>query len=876
MSSLIFKDRSRDKIQSPKYLSKILLVFSLTINFNLILIEKSAYGQIPPTARQTDTLSRQDTLAVKDTLLRKSQVDAVIFYSATDSIAYSITRKKMDIFGNANLRYKQMDLKSGEINIDWNSNILTSKGIAVRDSADTSKLITKDNPILKDGGEEYKGTVINYNFKTQQGNISLAETESDGQKYYGEKIKRVDSETYFIRDGRYTTCEAPEPHFYFYSPEMKVILNEQIIAKWIWLHIADVPFPIPLPFGVFPNQSGRRSGIVPPAYGERFGYGKYFSHFGYFWAISDYMDMNLLADYYTKGGYALTSRFRYVKRYDFNGAVELGYTNFKVGEITDKDFSRQQDYKIAIQHHQELTPTSRLDANLSFVSSNFIQNTSTSINELLNDQIISNASYYKTWEESGNSISISYNRVQNLTNGNINEVLPSINFSMPPYYPFKRNISSKSRAGVSLEEKWYEQIGINYSSQFLNRREKIAQELKIRGGVNHSASIFVSPRFGYFNITPRFSYNEKWYNKKIQRSAYLNYEGKDSIVTNDIKELSAVRTFNLGIGINTKFYGMYRPNIFGISAIRHTVTPSISYVYQPDFSKEKWGYFGSYINSAGREIKYSFYEREVFGGASMGEQQSISFNVSNNLEMKLSPDPRDTSAQAKKFQLLNFDGGLSYNVAADSFRFSDLRFNFYTNVGSFLSVGGSTSFDLYQYIDGVGRVNKLMISEGIGLARLTNFTINLSMNLSGEQLKSPDKKEEIDTTEFTGIQKTLYEQVLAQKEPDFSIPWNLSLNYSYSLSKPAPHDIIKFSNISLFLSFNLTKQWKFSVSGSYDIFEKRISAPSIRISRDLHCWTMNFDWYPIGSYRGYRFEIRVKAPQLQDLKVTKQGGVFSR
>lgn len=819
----------------------------------------------------------RDTMVTADTAKRKSQVDEIIYYNSADSIVYAIGKKRMNLYGKANIRYKDMDLKSGEININWESNILTSKGFAVADTSDTTKKNYSENPILKDGGEEYKGTVIKYNFKTQQGSISLAETESDGQKYYGQRIKKIDKETYFIQDGIYTTCTAEDPHYYFYSHEMKVILKEQIIAKWIWLHFADVPFPIPLPFGVFPNQSGRRSGIIAPAYGERFGYGKYFSHFGYFWAISDYMDINLLGDFYTKGGYAMTSRFRYVKRYDFNGSVEVGYTNFKIGETSDRDFTRQQDYKIGIQHHHELTPTSRIDANLSFVSSNFIRNTSTSINELLNDQIISNASYYKTWEESGTSVSISYNRVQNLSNGNINETLPSMNFSIPPFYPFKRKISTKSKAGESLEESWYELLGVNYSSQLLNRREKVDGTLSTRGGINHSASLFFSPKLGYLNITPRFGYTEKWYNKKIERYSMLNSSGEDSIVTKDVKDLNAVRTFNMGVGVNTKFYGMFRPNVFGITAIRHTLTPSISYNYQPDFSEPKWSYFGSYVNTKGQRIKYSFHEKEVFGGAGMGEQQNISFNIGNNFEMKTSPDIKDTTAEQKKYQLLNVDGGISYNFAADSLKFSELRLGFYTNVGSFLSLGGSSTFDLYKFDENIkSRVNKFLISEKQGLARLTNFSINLSFNISGEQLKGKEETENLDTTSSTGIQRTLYEQVMAERDPDFSIPWNLSMNYNYSIDKYNPKDVRKFSNLSLLLSFNLTSQWKFYISGSYDIFEKRISAPVVRISRDLHCWNMNFEWYPIGSYRGFRFELRVKAPQLQDLKVTKQGGVFSR
>ncbi|MCX8010336.1 MAG: LPS-assembly protein LptD, partial [Ignavibacteria bacterium] len=192
------------------------------------------------------------------------------------------------------------------------------------------------------------------------------------------------------------------------------------------------------------------------------------------------------------------------------------------------------------------------------------------------------------------------------------------------------------------------------------------------------------------------------------------------------------------------------------------------------------------------------------------------------------------------------------------------------------SIGGSSTFDMYEYVQNVGRVNKFLISDNKGLLRLTNFGINLSANLSADQFKSEEEIKQKDTASVQGLQKTLFEQVNAERTPDFSIPWNLSVSYSYSIDKMNPSSINKFSHLSMLLSFNLTKQWKFSVSGSYDIFEKKMSAPVIRISRDLHCWNMNFEWYPLGLYRGFRFEIRANASQLQDLKVTKTGGVFAR
>ncbi len=807
----------------------------------------------------------------------KSGVDDIIYYSSSDSIFYNIKARKMFLYGNSEIKYKTMELKSAQIDIDWNSNILKSYGVVGRDTADTNKQILINPPILKDAGEEYRGTEITYNFRTQQGSISHAESETDGQKYYGKKIRKIESKTYLIRDGIYTTCDANEPHFYFFSPEMKVVHQEQIIAKWIWFYVADIPFPAPIPFAVFPNQSGRRSGIITPAYGYREDLGRYFSHLGYFWAINDFMDLAIFGDFYTKGGYTLNSRFRYVKRYSYSGNLELSYVDNDYGEPKDPDYNRRKEYRIYLAHNQEIDPTSRLNVNLNFLSNTYYQNKSSTLSEILNDQVNSSASYSKTFEESGINLSLYYNRNQNLRTGDIHENLPNLMLSFQPFYPFKKDIKMKIKAGGIIEEKWYEKIGVNYGLQLQNRREVLNRNVKIRGGINHNLSIYISNKFGYFNITNSINYTENWYNKRIEKIAYINSTGGDSIVTNDVKKISAVRTFRFSTGINTKIYGILRTNLLGITAFRHTLTPSLNYSYQPDFSKPRWGYYGSYINSKGETIKYSFYEREIFGGPGIVEIQSLGLNFGNNFEMKLKPAKNDTSNQERKIQLMNLSAGLSYNFAASEFKLSNINISYYSNIGRNFSINGGMTYDPYIYDKTIRqRINKLMITEGKGLARLTNIYLSFNLSLSGDQLKSKKTQSITDTNKQEEDLNLFFNQHRQHEIPDYSIPWNLALGFSYNENRANPEFIYKSMNMNFSLSFNLTENWKFSINGGYDFEQKKLTAPTVRISRDLHCWNMNFDWYPTGFYRGYRLEIRVKAPQLQDIKITKQGGVFVR
>jgi len=816
---------------------------------------------------QDSILSTQsDTSSINLIPKKKSyDVDTVIYTKASDSLIFFVKDRKMNIYGEGSLNYKETDLKSANIFVDFETSNIEASGVR----SDTLASSYEGTPVLKDKGEVYEGFRMKYNFKTRRGIISSAQTESEGTYYTGSKIKKVDNDTYFVQDGIYTTCNEPDPHYYFYSHEMKVVNKEQITAKWIWLFFGGVPFPVPLPFAVFPLESGRRSGIIAPAFGDDGTYGRYFSRFGYFWAISDYMDLALQGDYYTRGSYRFDSRFRYAKRYDFTGSLEGQYEFLRQNDVTDPDLFEQTNWRLIWNHNQNFDPSLRFDARLEFLSGNILQRNLVDLNDVLRNEIRSNATFFKNWEESGNSMSLNYSRRQVLETGEINEVLPNLTFNIPQKYPFRGKIASG-------EQKWYELIGYNYSGQFQNNRDKQEGQLKIRGGIQHNINLSASPKIGYISVTPNFRYQEKWYNKRIEQSLVKSsFSGEDSLVTKDVKEINFVRTFSIGVGASTRFYGIVQPNMLGINSIRHTVNPSISYNYQPDFSKSHWGYYGTYKDSTGKEIMYNKYQNEIFGGASSGEQQNLSFSISNIFEMKTAVDPTDTTSKEKKIQLLNLDAGISYNLAADSVKFSRLNLGYRTQIGDWLNLSGNSSYSLYESNELGQETNQFLINNKKGLLRLTNFQFSLSTTLSGEKLRS--KTEDEGGTplpegeyELGGTDRKIYQGLYNDKDPDFTIPWDISLSYNYVLDKSSPANTRSFSNVNGSLNFNLTPAWKFSLTGSYDFDRKEFSAPQVRISRDLHCWLMNFTWNPIGTFTGYRFEIRVKAPQLQDLKVTKQ------
>lgn len=833
--------------------------------------------------RDTVALAPIDTvLATADTVASASGIDSVVVYSAADSIVYSLSNKTMYLFGKAKINYRELGLKADKVDINWNTSLLKAQGVP--DSTDSSGTGYRGLPDLIDGAESYHGSTIAYNFKTKKGKINLGKTEIEQGYYRGQEIKKISSDVLFVADGKYTTCDAEHPHYYFGSPEMKIVLKDQIVARPIYLYLSDVPI-FALPFGVFPTERGRRSGIIAPAYGES-DRGRYLLHLGYYWAMNDYMDLSLRGDGYTKGTWVLYSDYRYALRYNFSGSINASFAKRISGERGDPGYQNTKEFNIHWGHNQEFDPTTRLVVDFTLSSSSYYQNTSYQLNDLLRQEITSNATLSKYWEGTPNSMTLNVSRRQNLRAQpgqlEISDALPSLSFSRSQSFPFRFG-----KKGSESSQAWYELIGYTYSAQLLNTRDQYKtdtlgfERVDERRGVQHNVAVNASPKLGFFTVSPFFNYTEKWYDRSVRRKLMTTIGEPDTsgirdttyqLVDDEVKVFNAVRYYDMGVSIGTKFYGILQPNILGIKGIRHQVIPSLSYTYQPDFSKASFGYFGTYVDQFGDVQKYSFFDRAVFGGAPAEERQALSLRIGNVIEMKTASG--DTSGQDSKFQLLNFDIATGYNFARDSLRFDEIGVNYRTSIGTLLNISGGSSFNLYKFeVDSRRpqfgrRVNKFLINETGQLAQLTNFNISLSTSLSGEKKKSeagPIRLGADSLREQSGVRR-LYDD----PTPDFSIPWKLDLSYNFSQSQADPRNKFRQSNIAASLSFSLTENWKITASTNYDIVRDEFASPQVSVYRDLHCWEMMFNWVPIGPYRNYRFEIRLKAPQLQDIKVTKQ------
>ena len=826
-----------------KYPFYILLFFIITGN---CFAQTDTSKTLPDTVKVTLDTSRQVV----------SDIDDIISYVAEDSVIFDITGQKVYLYNKAEVIYKDLKLNAGIIILDRNTNFLESLGLP--DTVKKGKFL--QTPVMYQGTDKYEGMRLTYNFKTKQGNVSMGFSEAEVGYYFGEKIKRVTPEIYFIQNGRYTTSDDREdPEYYFYSPKMKIIPTDKVIARSVFLYIEGVPI-FWVPFAIFPDRKGRSSGLIMPSYGNDSKYGVYIARLGYFWATNDYMDIALTGSIFSKGKFDLNSRLRYNLKYSFSGNAEAGFSSISLGEDKDKDKYSSTEWQIKLSHNQTINPTTSLTGNLTFVSGkSYYDNTTFQYDDLLRQNAVSNLTFSKNWAETPFSLTLNYNRDQNLVNGDLSESFPAFLFNVSETYPFRSSLYTEQGA------KLYEYLSFSYNVTGRYDRYKRTQTSSTgldtvikdaRPGIKHSVNLNFSPKLTNFSIRPYFSYNELWYIRSTEKS----FNPTDSTVeTSEIDGFQAVRYFQMGVSLNTKLIGIFSPKVFGVTGIRHTFTPSISYNYTPDFSAEKFGYYGSYFDAQGRQIKYSKYEKEIYGGAPSGESQSIGFSFGNLFEMKT----RETDTTENKFQLINIGTDVNYNFAADSIKWSEIRTDFRTQIGGLLNIGGGATFNLYKYDDAAKtRVNQFLVNTDGKLADMTSFNFNISTTVN---FNIANKKV---TTGPADTSKPVEQSY--KGEINYHIPISGTINYNYSQSRPNPLSFSKSSNVSGNLNFSISDKWKFTFSASYDLVYNQLSAPYLSVYRDLKSWEMMFDWYPTGQYRGFKLRINIKAPQLQYIKIEKQ------
>ena len=820
---------------------------------------------------------------------KSSGFDSTVYYYAKDTVLFKVANKTMRLRGQAKLDYKKQSLESEVIEISFKESMLKSQG-----EQDTSGKIV-GYPKFNDKGDIFFGKVIHYNFKRQQGTISLGETEVGEGFYFGKKIKKISEKELFVKDGFYTTCDNPHPHYYFGSSEMKIIANDRVFLDPLIFYVEDVPLFI-LPFGLFfPNQGGRQSGIIIPNFFFSATRGVTFENMGVFLALSDYYDTKFTADLYSKGGFNLKNSTRWALRNSFSGGLNLSFGKTRF----DPDDKYTSNWSFGLTHNQTIDPDSRITANMSFSSQDYNRKTSNSLRDRLTQNITSNASYTNNNVlTTGDMLSLAYNRDQNIISNEVRQT-PSISYQLPNLTPlkglFKRgdvpdwirdlSFSNTSRLNYYAEDLVKtSMINVNSDSSYIDT----SMVHNYYSSIDHSPRISISPKAGYFTISPSISLNARNFFRKLDRT----YNTVDSSISDSYEHgFFTEWWYSLALSVSTRLYGVIQPNLFGIKAARHTLQPQISFAYTPPFGQ----FYGSYFNTqSNRKIVYSRFEKDVGSHAPNQKALSMSYSLLNSFEAKIFQG--DTLPDLN-VDMLRWDIRGSVNFAADSFKFSDISMSFRSPALKIVSLNINSNFSLYdeqkQCISGncektsYRRIDKLMLENGSGLMRLTNISMQLSTEFSSEGIKfDPSYGQEAmaESEKNVGLgerfhQRMEYEEsqtdFFGDHTPGFSpinIPWRLSLGLNFQYREPYKRQISRTISVNTSFSFNITPTLILTGNAQYDFVNQQLIAPSINITKDLHCWMLNFAWYPVGPSAGFRLHFGIKASMLQDLKLEKQSG----
>ncbi len=849
----------------------------MLISFFEVLTSQRAFAALDfaqDTITNSITSNKLDSLSI-DSLVsnkKKSAIKSKIRYSAKDSIVYDLSGTQVYLYNGAEVYYEDIVLKADFIRIDQKRKIVYAQG--VKDS--TGKVIGK--PVFTQAGQIYNSDEMTYNFETKKGKIKEVTTKEGEGYLIADQVKKNQYDEVFIKDGKYTTCNLEHPHFYIALTKAKNT-KDKTVSGPAYLVVEDVPLPLAIPFGFFPRKNGRSSGILMPEIGEDRSLGFFLRNGGYYFGISDRMDLAIRGDIYSKGSYGFSAFSRYNQRYRFNGTFSSGFTDRRFGEINTADYQRNKDFYIRWNHNQDAKaiPGTRFSASVNIATrNNYRNNITTNIQTIVQNNLTSSVSFSKVWEGTPFSLSSSLSHNQNLQTGQISLGLPRVSFNVSRINPF----DSKNRIGT---QKWYHKIGLNYTLDAENKIDTYDSLLfkqeslsKFQNGIRHNIPISTSfNAFKFFTLSPFINYNERWYFNYVEKS----WNG-ESVVTDTLKAFKQAREYSTGVNLTTRIYGMFNVNALGISAIRHVFTPSFSYSYRPDFSQSSFGYYKKVqSDSTGKLTQYSIFENSLYGTPGAGKSSLIGFSFDNNLEMKTKQNT-DTGVVIKKikiFESLRVSG--NYNLAADSLKLSVLSFSARTVLFDKLNIDISATFDPYIFqTDTLGisrRVDQLEWDKNDRIGRLTSAAISLGTNLNADAFKSkkPDAvvrtKSKYDLMDYDMINRT------NQYYVDWTIPWNIAINYILAYNKPLTTETITQA-VNFNGDFSVTKKWKIGFNSGYDFKAKEVTPTSLNIIRDLHCWDLSINWIPFGTYQRYSVDLKVRASILQDLKLSRRREFYER
>lgn len=841
-----------------KYISinkRLVIICTLMI---LCINNSSLFSQITIDS----TLSKKDTLS--KTIPRKKTFEDRVNYSSKDSITIDLSLKKVFLYNESKIKYQGIELESGEMSINFKTKSLSAQGIM-----DSNNNMVQ-YPIFKEKGTEYRSTNIDYNFDTKKGYIKGVFTKEGEGYLHGEKVKKVDDKTMYISHGKFTTCDLDHPHFSINFSKAKAITQDKIITGPAWFSIMDIPLPLGIPFGYFPFTSTKQSGLLIPTYGYAQNRGYYLRNLGWYFAINDYVDLIAQGDIYTNLSWAVNLRSNYVKRYKYRGNLELRFEENKTGIKNTPSFSSSTDFKLRWTHQQDAksNPNSNFSANVNLVSRSFNQY-AVNVSDYFNNTTTSSIAYSRKLGKKFN-LTANLGESYNINTGSINLDLPSITLSSSQFYPFRKKQSKGKQS-------WYENISFTYRTSLVNNINTIdtllfTQEVyrNMRNGMSHSIPIQSSVKIlKHFNWTNSINYNERWY----LNSTIKQYNPITDLVDKDtVFGFISNRDVSFNTSLNTRLYGMFAFKKGYIKALRHVINPSLSMNFTPDFSDPSLGFYNFYLDKLGNKVFYSKTEDGMFGFPPRGKSGIVSFNLGNNLEMKVG-SKKDSIKNERKIVLLeSFNISTGYDLARDSVNWQPLRITARTTLFQRLVINYSASYTPYVINQSGQLTNEFLYNKEKILFKNQNsqWDLNLNWQLNSKKSNTQTSTDNISPTEQTYSPFANPNEVFGYNV-DFTIPWSLNLGLNFSRLSSYIVALANYqTNLSSVLSakgdINLTNKWKIGFTSGYDFINKDFTYTSIDFYRDLHCWEMRMNWIPFGPRAGWNFTIAVKASMLQDLK----------
>ena len=853
---------------------------------------------------------------------KSNGINAPVEYSADDSLVYVADSRLAHLYGNSKVKYENMDLESEKVAMSMDSSLVHATG--VRDTADHTGKTLVGTPVFKMGNDSYESDTMAFNFKTKKGLISNVYTKQEEGFLRSQLSKRNDNGEVYLQHGRYTTCDDPHPDFYIAISRAKLRPGKDVVFGPAYLVVADVPLPLAVPYGFFPFTKSYSSGLIMPTYGDESTRGFYLRDGGYYFAISDKWDLKLLGEIYTKGSWGISAASNYRKRYKHSGSFYFSYQDTRTGDKGMPDYTKQTSFKVQWNHRQDskANPFSSLSASVNFATSSYERN---NMNSLYNPQTLtqstrtSSVSWSTTFSSIGLSLSSTANLNQNMRDSTIAMTLPDLNISLSRFYPFKR----KHAAG---NERWYEKISLSYTGQLSNsistKEDKFMHSNLVkdwRNGFQHNIPLSGSfTLFNYLNVNPTFSFTDRMYTNKIDRSWDTATQKE---VCDTTYGFHNVYNWSASISMSTKMYGFWIPSrkLFGdkIQAIRHVITPTVSFSYAPDFGASRYGYWKTYqkTDADGNVslVEYSPYSQGLYGVPGRGRTGNISFGLSNNLEMKVKSDKDSTGM--KKISLIDELGlRMSYNMADKERPWSDLSMDIRLKWWKNYTFNMAAVFATYAYeLDKDGHPYVGTHTEwGKGrFGRFQGTSQNISFTLTPEKLKKlfghgddeddKDKRkknrkddEGVDTDIESNVDDDMIEGQRGAKksgggkaETDedgymkFKMPWSLTFGYGITMRENTqgkfntktmryPYKFTQTLNVSG--NVRISDGWNISFSSGYDFEFHKMSMTTASLQRDLHCFNMSCQ-VVLAPYTSYNFTFRCNAATLTDaLKYDKRSG----